>query len=128
MNLNQVTVPSTNLGAAVAFYRLLGLIQIVDATPDYARFECPNGEATFSIQRVDHIAQQEAGPGTVVYFECDDLDAVVADLKTRGIAFESEPRDQEWLWREAHLRDPDGNLICLFFAGNNRRNPPWRTR
>ena len=43
-----------------------------------------------------------------------------------GIAFDSPPTDQPWLWREARLRDPDGNCLCLFAAGENRRHPPWR--
>jgi hydroxymethylpyrimidine/phosphomethylpyrimidine kinase len=33
---------------------------------------------------------------------------------------------QRWLWREAWLRDPAGNSICLYHAGDNRRFPPWR--
>jgi catechol 2,3-dioxygenase-like lactoylglutathione lyase family enzyme len=43
MNLNQVTVPSTNVKAAVEFYRRLGLQQIVDGLPDYARFAGSRG-------------------------------------------------------------------------------------
>jgi catechol 2,3-dioxygenase-like lactoylglutathione lyase family enzyme len=125
MNLNQVTVPSTNVEAAVEFYRRLGLQQIVDGLPDYARFECPDGEATFSLHRVERMRE---GPGVVVYFECEDLDASVDELKSKGIPFDAEPRDQPWLWREAHLRDPDGNVICLYHAGANRQNPPWRMR
>ena len=123
MNLNQVTVPSTNVKTAVEFYRRLGLRQIVEALPDYARFECPDGEATFSVHRVERVTQ---GPGVVVYFECEKLNAVVENLKREGIAFDAEPRDQPWLWREAYLHDPDGNAICLYRAGENRRNPPWR--
>jgi hypothetical protein len=42
--------------------------------------------------------------------------------------FESGPTDECWLWREAHLRDPDGNVICLFNAGANRLDPPWRVK
>ncbi|MGH9764766.1 MAG: VOC family protein, partial [Blastocatellia bacterium] len=61
-----------------------------------------------------------------VYFECHDLDQTVRSLKAKGLIFESDPADQEWLWREAYLRDPDGNLICLYYAGENRLNPPWR--
>ena len=125
MNLNQVTVPSTNVQAAVEFYRRLGLRQIVDGLPDYARFECPDGEATFSLHRVERLGE---GPGVVVYFECEDLDASVNELKSKGIPFDAKPRDQPWLWREAHLRDPDGNVICLYHAGANRKNPPWRMR
>jgi hydroxymethylpyrimidine/phosphomethylpyrimidine kinase len=62
----------------------------------------------------------------VVYFENENLDAAVKALKSAGIAFDSEPVDQRWLWREARLRDPSGNPICLFHAGENRLNPPWR--
>jgi len=32
------------------------------------------------------------------------------------------------LWREAELFDPGGNRILLYFAGQNRINPPWRIR
>jgi hypothetical protein len=37
-------------------------------------------------------------------------------------------RSQKVLWREAHLRDPDGNMLCLFYAGKNRLDPPWRLK
>ena len=123
MNLNQVTVPSTDVARAAEFYRTLGLIQIVDARPDYARFECPDGDGTLSVERVDKVAR---GHGVVVYFECDDLDERVRALELAGISFVSGPRDERWLWREARLRDPDGNAICLYRAGTNRRFPPWR--
>ena len=48
MNLNQVTLPVKDMNEAVAFYLKLGMIQIVD-TPHYARFQCPDGDATFSL-------------------------------------------------------------------------------
>jgi catechol 2,3-dioxygenase-like lactoylglutathione lyase family enzyme len=122
MRLNQVTVASTDIPRSVEFYKKLGLIQIVD-TDHYARFLCPDGDSTFSVDKVNGpIAKTSTG----VYFECDDLDARVADLKSAGIRFEAEPKDQSWLWREAWLCDPDGNRICLFYAGENRVNPPWR--
>jgi hypothetical protein len=47
-------------------------------------------------------------------------------LLAQGIAFDHPPTDQSWLWREAYLRDPDGNVLCLYHAGINRRFPPWR--
>lgn len=123
MNLNQVTLPCRDYAASVAFYRGLGFRQIVDSPPRYARFECADG-ATFSLH-----ADEDAVPatsGVVIYFESENLDQRVAELKAAGFAFESEPVDQRWLWREAYLRDPAGNRICLFRAGENRRFPPWR--
>jgi predicted enzyme related to lactoylglutathione lyase len=123
MNLNQVTVPSSDVARSVEFYRLLGLILIVESLPKYARFECPEGEATFSVERkMGRIGET----GAVVYFECADLDTKVARLQAQGVVFDSEPQDQPWLWREASLKDPDGNRICLFSAGANRKSPPWR--
>jgi catechol 2,3-dioxygenase-like lactoylglutathione lyase family enzyme len=125
VDLNQVTLPSTNVERSVAFFKRLGLALIVDSIPEYARFELPSGQATLSVHRVEKVAAQ---PGVVVYFECDDLDDRVAALRAQGISFDQEPIDQPWLWREAYLRDPDGNVLCLYRAGANRRNPPWRVR
>jgi uncharacterized glyoxalase superfamily protein PhnB len=64
----------------------------------------------------------------VVYFETADLDAEVKRLQAAGIEFTQLPRDERWLWREARLRDPSHNTLCLFWAGTNRRNPPWRLK
>ena len=123
MNLNQVTLPATNVEQSAAFYRLLGFTQIVSDLPSYARFECAEGGATFSLHHVDSIAPNT---GVVVYFECEDLDAVYSRLIERNVQFDAPPVDQSWLWREAYLRDPDGNVLCLYHAGKNRRYPPWR--
>jgi catechol 2,3-dioxygenase-like lactoylglutathione lyase family enzyme len=123
MNLNQVTVPSSDVARSIEFYRRLGLILIVEHLPNYARFECPDGDSTFSVERQTGLIG-ESGP--TVYFECEDLDDVVARFKARGVVFDTDPRDQRWLWREALLKDPDGNRICLYKAGPNRKSPPWR--
>jgi hydroxymethylpyrimidine/phosphomethylpyrimidine kinase len=117
MKLNQVMVGTTDYAASVAFYRRLGLRQIVASPPRYARFETPSGE-TFSIERVEQVAST-----TIVYFEVEDVDAAVAAI---GIAPSEGPADRPWLWREARLADPCGNEICLYSAGENRRFPPWR--
>lgn len=125
MNLNQVTVPSLDLMESVPFYEKLGLKLIVKALPHYARFECPDGHSTFSIHRVDKLP---IGEGIYVYFECENLDEQVEQIKKQGISFDQEPTDQSWLWREARLKDLDGNQLILFYAGDNRLNPPWRIK
>ena len=123
MRLNQVTLAVSDLGRAVDYYRRLGLVQIV-ADEHYARFACPDGDSTFSLERTDVVSPSQ----TIVYFECDDLDATVARVESAGIHLDQAPVDEPWLWREARLRDPDGNPLCLFHAGENRLNPPWRIR
>ena len=121
MNLNQVTVPARDYESSVDFYRRLGLRQIVDSPGRYARFECPGG-ATLSV----HVEEGRMAGDAVIYLESEDLDDWVARLEAAGIAFETRPEDQDWGWREAHLRDPAGNRLCLYRAGENRRYPPWR--
>jgi len=123
MNLNQITIPSINLEKATIFYQKLGLRLIVDARPRYVRFECPEGDATFSIHLVEKLP---TGEGVSVYFELENLDDKVSGLVKEGIEFLEMPEDRTWLWREARLLDPDGNKLILFHAGENRKNPPWR--
>ncbi|MFG6687126.1 VOC family protein [Mariniflexile sp. HNIBRBA6329] len=123
MNLNQITIPSLDVEKATAFYKTLGLHLIVDALPRYVRFECPNGNSTFSIHKVNELP---IGIGISIYFENENIDETVSNLKQKGILFLSEPQDKPWLWREAHLNDLDGNKIIIYHAGENRKNPPWR--
>jgi len=123
MNLDQVTLPARDYEASVGFYRTLGLTQIVDSAGRYARFECPGG-ATLSI----HVEDSAPAEGGAVCFESGDLDLWVERLRAAGMAFDSLPEDQSWGWREARLRDPAGNRLILFSAGEYRRFPPWRVR
>lgn len=124
MRLNQVTLPALDVAASVSFYRRMGFPILVDDV-HYARFQSIDDDTTFSVHLVE--ALPVASP-TVVYFETERLDAVVRELQSRGFVFEQEPRDEPWLWREARLLDPAGNVICLFWAGKNRLDPPWRVR
>lgn len=121
MNLNQVTIPAVDMDDSANFYRRMGFTQIVD-TPHYARFECPDGESTFSLS----LVESARAANFAVYFENENLDEVVQVLATAGFEFDQLPRDERYLWREAKLRDPAGNRIILYWAGENRKNPPWR--
>jgi catechol 2,3-dioxygenase-like lactoylglutathione lyase family enzyme len=123
VRLNQVRLAVSDLARSVDFYRRLGLQQIV-AEEGYARFVCPQGKSTLSLEQADMVPPS----ATTVFFECEDLDATVSALKAAGVDFESGPVDQPWLWREARLLDPDGNPLSLFHAGENRLDPPWRLR
>ncbi len=123
MNLNQITLPAVDVATTAEFYQQLGFRLIVDALPRYVRFECPDGESTLSLE---HVPERGEGACAIVYLECEQLDETVQQLAATGIHFDSLPADQPWLWREARLRDPAGNPLCLYSAGVNRRNPPWR--
>ena len=123
MDLNQVTLPTSDVARSVDFYRGMGFTLIVNSPPRYARFECPDGNSTFSLHEAEHAVDST---GVVVYFECCDLDARVQALLAAGFEFTKLPTDEHWLWREARLKDPSGNVLCLFWGGDNRKNPPWR--
>lgn len=121
MNLNQVTLPVNDMEKTACFYRKMGFLQIVD-TPHYARFECPQGSATFSLS----LETEAFANKTTIYFEHKALDQLVEQLVDKGFKFSQMPQDMSFLWREAILFDPSGNKIKLYWAGENRLNPPWR--
>lgn len=123
MQLNHVTLRARDVRVTAAFYQQLGFRMIVDAAPLYVRFEAPEGESTLSIEQ---SLDTRLGAGPLVFLECAELDATVRRLEGAGIAFDSPPTDEPWLWREARLTDPAGNALCLYSAGRNRRFPPWR--
>jgi predicted enzyme related to lactoylglutathione lyase len=122
MNLNQVTIPSTDLEKSIPFYEGLGLMLIVEALPHYARFEATNG-ASFSLTQQDELP---IGNGVTIYFELENLDEYVETLIAKGFKFDELPNDKSYLWREARLKDLDGNKLILYYAGANRLNPPWK--
>lgn len=120
-SLNHVTVGYRDYAASINFYMALGLQLIVDSPSNgYARFEAPNG-VTFSIHQSDDVAAS-----TIVYFESKRLDDWVKELLSQGFTFEQLPQNESWGWREARLRDPAGNIVCLYNAGEKRRYPAWR--
>jgi len=123
MNLNQVTLPVINMVEAIKFYSDLGLTQIVD-TPHYARFSCVESNATLSLS----LTENNFNNGAVIYFEHRDLDSYVEELQKKGVEFAQLPTDQRYLWREAVLLDPSNNKIKLYWAGENRLNPPWKMK
>lgn len=47
-------------------------------------------------------------------------------MQLKGFVFHELPTDKQYLWREARLKDLDGNNLILYYAGKNRKFPPWR--
>jgi Glyoxalase/Bleomycin resistance protein/Dioxygenase superfamily len=125
MRLNQITLPALEVIKTRDFYLNLDFTLIVDG-PDYVRLQAPKGGTTLSIQKVERLP---SGPCPKLYLEAQSaeaLNAQVQKLQNQGIRFDSSPTDRSWLWREAWVSDPAGNKLCLYFAGENRLNPPWR--
>lgn len=125
-DLNQVTLPALDLEESIDFYTRFGLEIIVNSPEtQYARFEIPGSQATLSI----HVeARGVRKPSVDLYFETANPDEIVSRLRERGIESIEALEDKPWLWREAWFVDPFGNRLCIYFAGENRKNPPWRVR
>jgi len=125
MRLNHVTLIVTDFERSTDFYSALGLILIVHEPPRYARFRCPDSDETLS---VEVTGAPKLPARAQLFFECSDLEGTVANLKAKGVSFEQDPTDMFYLWREARLKDPDGHDIRLYYAGDNRLNPPWKVK
>ena len=121
MKLNQITLPSDNIAKSREFYLNLGFTLIVDSE-HYLRFWCEDGDATFSLHFTDTAERKNSA---IIYFECGDVDVKYQELLLLGFDFLTVPKIQSWKWHEVRLLDPSGNQICLYHAGENRKNPPW---
>lgn len=111
-----------DVDACYKFYRdVMGFKPRFDAEGSvYAEFDfAGHALALFSRQLMTNVlapgapADRRQMPDTVVItLDVDDVDAMAATLKARGVRFVTEPHDQkDWMLRVAHFRDPDGNLI-----------------
>jgi catechol 2,3-dioxygenase-like lactoylglutathione lyase family enzyme len=119
-------VPVSDLEAAIEFYEArLGL------RLDERRDDLPtNREAELSGASGNLLLYESVGAGqsrhTVAAFRVDDLDAVVAGLRTRGVVFEEyDLPDLKTVdgiasvgdVRGAWCKDPDGNILAVESVG-----------
>ncbi|MHB8460490.1 MAG: VOC family protein [Candidatus Limnocylindrales bacterium] len=107
-----VTVAVTDLDRGKRFFaERLGL-PLLDETPFAFRFGAGNA-TQLSVRR----GQPNVGQ-TVAHFEVDDIEAVIRELTSRGVAFEEyeTPKTTDFIAqigpaRAAWFKDPDGNVF-----------------
>lgn len=106
------TVAVTDLDRAKRFFGEQVGLPLLDETPFAFRFGAGQG-TQLSVRR----GQPNVGQ-TVAHFEVDDLDAVIADLTSRGVTFEEyeTPKTTNFIAqigpaRGAWFTDPDGNVF-----------------
>ena len=114
-----------DMGAALAFYRLLGLdIPAAPAGEDHVEVITPNGYRlawdTVALAKSLYPDWVEpAGQRMGLAFKCDspaEVDAAFARLTAAGYATRRAPWDAFWGQRYAVVVDPDGNGVDLFAA------------
>lgn len=57
--------------------------------------------------------EDEPSATSVIYLEVDNLDEFYSKLKSQGVKFIAEPKEQGWGGRTAVMLDPDSNIIVL---------------
>ena len=104
--------PVTDMPRARAFYEeVLGLGPSRNgATSPWVEFDLPGG-GCLAITTVTPNAPSASAGGTIA-FEVEDLPALIADLKAKGVAFAAEGIESP-VCRMAICKDPDGNAIIL---------------
>jgi len=104
--------PVSDMARAGAFYgETLGLgPSRSGAASPWVEFDLPGGGCL----AITTVTQQEpsANAGGTIAFEVDDLPALVADLKAKGVAFPADNIESP-VCRMAVCLDPDGNSIIL---------------
>ncbi len=100
----------SDLARAAQFYReTLGLVQEVCSEEcNWAEFNC--GNITLALHGGVKMPKETAG-GRIA-LAVDDVFAACAELKKKGVRFETEPTDYSVCYA-AILLDPDGNAIIL---------------
>jgi len=110
------TIPTPDLARARRFYE--DVLGFVARTETPAGIIYPAADGTYFI--LTRSSGTASGSHTQMGFEVTNLEAEVAELRSRGATFESyeTPRTVDGIadvgvGRAAWLRDPDGNLIGM---------------
>jgi catechol 2,3-dioxygenase-like lactoylglutathione lyase family enzyme len=110
--IGQIAIAVKDLPSAVAFYRdVLGLPFLFEAPPHLAFFDCGGVRLMLTIPEKPEFDH----PSSIIYFKVPNIQETAAILKSRGVAFDSDPHlvtkmVSHDLWM-AFLRDPEKNLI-----------------
>ncbi len=103
-----------DLDVSVTFYRDVVGLTYRFTEAGYAEFDTgPTRFALFERRRATWLTGQEVSPGPAgeVVFLVDDVDALAADLRMRGVVMRSAPTDRPWGHRTLHIADPDGFVV-----------------
>ena len=122
LTFNHVIIYTRHLERSLRFYRdLLGFRVISQWGDGYARLRSPVGSTTIALHVDPKLKRGKEG--LRLYFEVEGLDALCRTLAKRGVKFSQKPKDMEWGWRHAYLKDPDGHELSLYASHGKRLRP-----
>jgi len=120
---DMVGIVVRNMGAALSFYRLLGL-DIAEGQDEEAYVEVitPNGyriswNTEKMIHEIDPDWVEPVGQRVSLAFKCDntgEVDSTYRRLVGAGYESHMEPWDAFWGQRYAVVADPDSNHVDIF--------------
>jgi methylmalonyl-CoA/ethylmalonyl-CoA epimerase len=112
----QIAISVSDLPRAIAFYRdILGFQFLFQAPPGLAFFNVDGVRLMLGLPESGGNAEDHHT--SVLYYQTADIHASTAALKSRGVAFESEPHKvanlgKVDLWM-GFCRDSEGNLLGI---------------
>lgn len=111
--IGQISINIHNLEQAVEFYRdKLGMKHLF-TVPRMAFFDCGGIRLMLAIPETPELDH----PGSIIYYQVDDIQKTHQLLAGRGVCFENEPHlvarlPSHDLWM-AEFRDSENNVLAL---------------
>lgn len=115
--IGAITLFVEDLEAAKRFYREVFSLPVKFEDDDSAVFDFGNTiinllKATAVLELIEPavVARPEPGARLQLTIEVDDVDAMCAELATRGVELLDGPIDRRWGVRTASFTDPGGHI------------------
>ena len=113
-NLGHLILYVTDMAASIEFYRDVAGLEHRFTDAGYAEFD--TGGTRFAIyeqRRAEWLTGHPVRPGPAgeIVLLVEDVDAVAAGLRARGVRVLAEPADRPWGHRTLHIADPDGFVV-----------------
>jgi catechol 2,3-dioxygenase-like lactoylglutathione lyase family enzyme len=115
--IHAITLFVEDLAAARVFYREAFGLPVIFETNDSVVFRFGGTlvnllQATSAPELIDPaaVAPKEAGSRFQFTIAVEDVDAMCAELKRRGVVLLNGPMDRPWGVRTASFRDPGGHI------------------
>jgi catechol 2,3-dioxygenase-like lactoylglutathione lyase family enzyme len=115
--IGAITLFVEDLDAAKQFYRTTFGLRIVFEDRNSAVFRI--GDTLINLLQIEaadeliapaRVASRDAGSRHVLTIEVADVDAMCAELTSRGVTLLNGPMDRPWGIRTASFADPAGNV------------------
>jgi predicted enzyme related to lactoylglutathione lyase len=118
-----VSIPVRNQDVALKFYtEALGLKVVTDQpfteTQRWIELLIPGAQTGIALFTPEGH-ENRIGEFQSIAFWCDDVFATAKVLKSKGVAFAQEPKNEPW-GSIAVLKDPDGNQFALSSKVNHK--------